>query len=191
MSRLELLGYIKQNLKDGFKRSEIRAALFNAGWNKDDIDITFGSLDAKRRRLFGLLAVVIITPLLGFGSAWLYSKYETGVPIAETPASQTGTVAGVSVESKEEREIRDQLRIADIKTLQEALDKYFTAHQRYPKNLSDLAAAGFLQDLPKDPKTEEPYLYNPLGEPSLYYSISFILEVGAGGLEAGFNSVTN
>ena len=133
MSRLELISYIKQNLKARFSRKEIRNALSSAGWNKDDIEMAFSYVDAGRRRLFGLLAVVIITPLLGFGSAWLYSKYEAGAPVAQTPSSETGIVAGVTVESKEEIKVRDQQRIADIKTLQEILDKFSSLTSAIPK----------------------------------------------------------
>lgn len=189
MSRLKLVSYIKQNLKDGFRRREIRNALFNAGWNKNDVEMAFQSVNGPRRRLFGLLAVLIITPLVGFGSAWLYSKYETGAPLPERPSAETETVAGLTQESQKERQDRDQKRISDIVLLQTALDQYFTAHQRYPGNLSELVTAGLLPDLPKDPKTAEPYLYNPLGDPPLYYSISFILEEEAGSFRAGFNNV--
>ncbi|MDP3741530.1 MAG: hypothetical protein Q8R08_04395 [bacterium] len=189
MSRLELINYIRQNSKDGFSKKEIRNALFAAGWKQKEVDMAFSSMGARRRTLARIIAVIVLTPLVGFGSAWLYSISQNDIPEAQAPAP--GQVAGISTETLEERQARDSQRIADVALLQTALATYFGTHQLYPKNLITLVTDSLMSELPKDPESQEPYLYNPLGEPPLYYSLSFILETGAGSLTKGFHSVSS
>lgn len=189
MSQVELINYIRQNAKDGFSKKEIRNALFAAGWNSEEVDLAFLSIKDSKRQLLRTIALIIITPLIGFGSAWLY---QTSRPDATSDAGpNVGEVSGVSTETIEEKQTRDQQRISDIAALQTALEKYFSSHQLYPKNLSVLIAENLITSVPLDPKNKEPYLYSALGEPPLYYSLSFLLETKLDSLQKGFNSVNS
>ena len=191
MSRLELINYIQQNLKGGFKKTEIRSALRGAGWADTDVKLAFQAVGAKRRRIMTVIFILVITPLIGFGSAWIYSRSGGLKSTTNGPLPESGQVAGTTTESVAEQSSRDEQRISDIAALQTALEQYFTAHQLYPKNLTELQRQGLIRTLPVDPETQEPYLYTPLGEPALYYSLSFILETSTDNLKAGFQSVSS
>jgi prepilin-type N-terminal cleavage/methylation domain-containing protein len=55
---------------------------------------------------------------------------------------------------------RDARRIADLKTLQNTLELYYSSNNKYPTALSDILTAGIgVTKLPKDPKTNSDYGY--------------------------------
>lgn len=138
-----------------------------------------------------MIFLLVLTPLIGFGSAWIYSRSGGLKSARPEPLADSGQVAGALTESQAEKSSRDEQRLSDIAALQTALEQYFTIHQLYPKNLAELENQSLVQALPVDPKTQEPYLYTPLGEPALYYSLSFLLELGRDNLKAGFHSVSS
>lgn len=64
---------------------------------------------------------------------------------------------------------RDTRRIEDVRTLQTALELYFTANYKYPTSTQFTTAGGatnltpiYIKTLPKDPKTGVNYLYTGL-----------------------------
>ena len=54
---------------------------------------------------------------------------------------------------------RDAQRVADIKQLEIALERYYSNNQEYPSALSDLTTDGYVEVIPTDPKTETVYTY--------------------------------
>jgi hypothetical protein len=60
----------------------------------------------------------------------------------------------------DQQQIRDGTRITDIKSLQLALELYFSDHSQYPTVLGQLSPAE-LKGLPTDPATHQQYYYAP------------------------------
>lgn len=206
MAEQSLVDYIKQTLASGFSENEIRKTLAEASWEAREIEEAFVQIhDGKpgarqrepqedfftrhRRALVILLAAIVLLPVLAYGGFFLYQRFtvpkteEAALPVYATPAQTPKTE---DMEAK-----RDEQRIRDIKTLQDALDSYFAAKQFYPRDLTELISEATLTRLPADPKTNQLYLYTPLGDPALHYSLAFILEKGVGTLKAGLQVVSS
>lgn len=62
------------------------------------------------------------------------------------------------------KQSRDSRRIADLQNLRSALEFYNSEAGQYPlsANINVLVTEGYLQSIPKDPKTEENYIYYSL-----------------------------
>jgi general secretion pathway protein G len=66
----------------------------------------------------------------------------------------------------------------DLRKMRDAIDQYYADKNEYPPTLSDLASAGYLREIPKDPITEssstwqevpaEPDASNPSAGPGVY-----------------------
>ncbi|MDO8579741.1 MAG: prepilin-type N-terminal cleavage/methylation domain-containing protein [bacterium] len=61
---------------------------------------------------------------------------------------------------------RDNSRIADMKTIQLALALYYDVNQIYPVDFRTLDDVGqkYLPSIPKDPQTQQDYVYNLSGD---------------------------
>lgn len=214
MSDQALIDYVQKNLAAGFSEGEIRATLQKAGWPEADIAAAFAPRETKSpeaplalpeeeeqvgffgkyRRLLAIIIILLVAgPLVSYGGLFVYKKFFKAAPSAppapppatELPETGTGSKEQPNAASK-----RDQQRLADIQTIQNALDNYFATNQFYPKALAELAQATYLENVPVDPRSARPYLYAALGEPVLNYSISFLLETDIGTLQAGLQVVT-
>lgn len=98
----------------------------------------------------------------------------------------------MSAEEKKAAEIRDKQRLADIKQIQDALEKYYKDNKdSYPQEIESLVPK-YLKALPKNPAPGgEDYSYTPIGsEPSKYYDLVYTLEVGVDGEEWGQQAVS-
>lgn len=192
-----LFDYVKTNLKAGFSEEEIKKAATEAGWEKAEIVQAFRLAALKppsfwRRakkyfKKFGLLAAALI---LLIGGALVLSKNFD--PKIKNNSSQVlgETLPLLPPTSLAEIKKRDETRLSDIKLLQEGLAKFFAVADRYPKNLDELISMGLIKTVPKDPKTGKAYLYIPLLDPPLHYSLSFILEAKTQDLKPGFHTVS-
>ncbi len=69
----------------------------------------------------------------------------------------------------------DTRRLSDLNQVQKALELYYTGTGKYPPVLSDLKTAGFLSEVPKDPKGAD-YKYAALGASCNSYHLGAILE---------------
>ncbi|OGE84472.1 MAG: hypothetical protein A2846_01030 [Candidatus Doudnabacteria bacterium RIFCSPHIGHO2_01_FULL_49_9] len=210
-----LLSYIKQNLKDGFSENEIRQAVLGAGWGARDVEEAFSAASVKPQparpaqsmdilekelsadqpaqkpgplgrgaKVFGsILPVLILLPVLGIAGFWSYQRFFTGaeeqVNSAMITAEQTALEAAT----------RDRFRLEHIESLQTALSNFYSTKQSYPVALEELAGANLLQTMPTDPATGENYLYAPLGEPPLDYSLTYIMETDYGTESKGLYTV--
>ncbi len=78
-------------------------------------------------------------------------------PASQIPATTTtpGQTEGVQVDGT----TVDTLRESDIQTIQKALGAYFDNQNTYPDSLNELAP-NYLQIIPTDPFTHEPYTYS-------------------------------
>lgn len=67
---------------------------------------------------------------------------------------------------------RDAKRESDFRVLENDLESYFIAHDRYPDRLADVLGSrlgiGFISALPKDPLTGREYEYAPSGDRKSY-----------------------
>ncbi|OGE75723.1 MAG: hypothetical protein A3C85_04610 [Candidatus Doudnabacteria bacterium RIFCSPHIGHO2_02_FULL_48_21] len=208
-----LTSYVKQNLKDGFSQNEIMGALRSAGWHEADIEGAFhqtapsqntaaedlaldltdlpdqGSFFSRHRTaVIALFIFLIFAPIVGYAGFLAWQRYaapqttdESVTPPpsplnkGEVPIVNTAAIA------------RDEQRLKDIQLLQDSLNAFLAAKKVYPKALAELTAEKFLEQLPADPDTGADYLYLPLGEPVLDYTLSFVLETDMGTLEAGLH----
>ena len=211
-----LLKYIKQNLAAGFPEEQIRQALRAAGWQETEIEQAIFEVEMlapeealtgnlpKAGGFFGkygkplitVLVILIALPILGYGGLLTYQKFfqkKNDLPPAATQtlkppanATQNQTPAQEQPEG-----IRDRQRIVAVQNLQTALESYYETNKFYPQSLTTLVDQELLVALPRDPKTNEPYLYTPLGEPALHYSLSFLLETNLGTLKQGLQVVSS
>ena len=97
--------------------------------------------------------------------------------------SETGKAAAMA---------RDESRIADIKSIQVALELFNTEKGNYPETADELVSAGYLTGWPQDPKEGEAeeytYTYTPIGKiPAQYYDLSYYLEVGVSNISTGLH----
>jgi hypothetical protein len=217
MASQELINYIKQTLDGGFSEDQVQAALMDAGWDQSEIEEGFSSLkqissrapgpSASGKGFFGrykklLListVVVVIVPALVYLGLMLYQSLSTQTETQpEAPAENVQAPTRPEEDELKARQrelqeatLRDQARLQDIQSLQEALALYFETSSAYPQNLAALEEAGIIPQVPLDPKSELPYLFTPLGDPALYYSISFLLETNIGTLSSGLQTVTS
>lgn len=67
---------------------------------------------------------------------------------------------------------RDAQRLSDLKELQVALEQYYIREKAYPDDLD--AVAPYIDDLPHDPKTGEPYEYMRDVDNDLFYAIQAV-----------------
>ncbi len=218
MADAPLLNYIKQNLENGFAASEIKQALKQAGWSTLDIEEGFrqtrgqnplsaklldnqnllpqpppGFLATHKTQVFTVLVILIALPILGFSGFWIYQKYgPASLPQTSTSGRLTqvqGTQEIATPGEFKDAQTRDETRLKDIGGLQQTLELYFQKHQLYPKKISELASEGLIAEVPRDPKSNEPYLYRALGDPALYYFLAFVLETKVGNLKPGLRVV--
>ncbi|MBI4050697.1 MAG: hypothetical protein HY396_01835 [Candidatus Doudnabacteria bacterium] len=201
-----LIDYIKQNLRNGFQESEIRQALHQAGWGTLDIEDGFREAKgaktlgkfidtqkllpqpANRQKILTILTLALTLPVIGLGSFWLYQKYASP-DIPEPEGQVEGTQNANLTSGLQEAQGRDEQRLKDTTGLKQALELYFQQHQQYPPKISELVSQKLIAEVPRDPKSDEPYLYRSLGEPALHYFLAFILETKARGLKPGLQVV--
>jgi hypothetical protein len=81
---------------------------------------------------------------------------------------------------------RDDKRLADIRTIQSALEAYRgeNANGAYPASIAELAAT-YLSVAVNDPKTGQPYEYTTVGDDRSSYTLTFFLEAGVQGFVPG------
>jgi len=95
-------------------------------------------------------------------------------------------IAQMTEEQKEQARIKDSKRLADIRSLRDALDKYKKDFGSYPKDLS-LLKPRYIEELPVNPTPGgQNYVYTPIGtEPYSIYDLSYSLEIGVEGVGPG------
>jgi hypothetical protein len=218
MAEQTLVDYIKANHHTGFSEHEIRDQLRQAGWDEWAIEEAFAeargnataphNIDSGQssKNFFGrhgktiiiILIILVLLPLLGYSGYLLLNK--SNQPPTNQSASQTQSKAATSTQSAmgqvqktaaDAASSRDLARLSDVQKLQTALAIYYQKNKQYPKNLGDLVNAGTLTATPTDPKTNESYVYAPLGNPPSFYSISFLLETDVGTLKSGLQVVSS
>lgn len=214
-----LFDYIKQTRAAGFSEDQIRQALREVGWGTADIEEGFMELAAQKPKAKplkevgntelpagkGILArhgkaittsliVLVALPIASLAGFWGYQKFIQSNTKVDISNSSANTIEGKN-DRKKDREVdatnRDKKRLADIESLQTALDKYFGEYKFYPKNLNDLVNEKYLGKLLLDPKDGKPYLYTAFGDPALNYSLSFVLETNLGTLLSGLQVVSS
>ncbi|MBU0707484.1 hypothetical protein KKG41_03880 [Patescibacteria group bacterium] len=85
---------------------------------------------------------------------------------------------------------RDTRRVSDIRTYWSALQSYFNDNGNYPTD-PNVLVPDYLMVLPQDPKTNQTYVYTPIGvEPSNFFSVWYELEVGIENISAGEHEAT-
>lgn len=160
-----------------------------------------GFFSKYRKTLITVLVILVALPLLTYGGFLGYKKFlSPNKPSALTgPQSQTQPTGPSAEEqaraakekAEKETKSRDQQRVSDIQATQTALDNFLVASKFYPKNLNQLVDQNLLSKVPVDPLSKKPYLYSALGNPALYYSLSFLLESDIGTLQKGLQVVSS
>ncbi|GEM_PF-1644444 len=150
------------------------------------------------QRIFFVLIGVCIFALVLFGLAlWTNQDKKAANEFGESSLTnvndenigQSNTnaiIAQMSDEQKEQARIRDSKRLADIRSLRDALEKYKKDVGSYPQNLF-LLKPRYLEEIPVNPAPGgQDYVYTPIGtEPYSIYDMSYSLEIGAEGVGPG------
>lgn len=209
----ELINYIHETAGSGFSHDQIRHTLADAGWLPQEIDDAFASIAEPKgiippahkvtlpqnrgffarhlKSLIVISALIICLPLAAYGAVWGYQKFfnsESAAALGDAASAEPNSPPAPTTAEKAKR---DNQRLEDVAALQSALDTYFQANQIYPKDLATLLAAGYLTAIPRDPKTGDTYLYSPLNDPAIHYSLSFVLEGSVGSLAPGLQQVSS
>lgn len=89
---------------------------------------------------------------------------------------------------------RDATRISDLRQIQNGLERYYKADNKYPAKLNDLLGISGITNIPKDPITEKAYDYAPNGDQSSYVlravledAYNFVLDYSATGTINGLD----
>ena len=114
---------------------------------------------------------------------------------AEFKTSDEGeekTVEEATAEQDPDAVSRDEQRIVDIKSIQDALVKYKDATGNYPEQMNELMP-DYLSEIPANP---EPggidYIYTPIGKlPAQYYDLAYELEAGTSEVEGAGTHIAN
>ncbi|MBU0598403.1 hypothetical protein KKF61_05470 [Patescibacteria group bacterium] len=153
----------------------------------------------KKSLKMPLILVVVwllIIALFGY-SLWLdrndnsdSSIYEE-VSLSSDDTNSTAISAppvDMSEAQKEQAGSRDSKRLNDIKSMRAALESYRHTNGNYPAALEDLVP-DYFEFLPVNPSPGgKPYNYTGIGsEPFTYYDISYVLEIGAEGIDPGMH----
>ena len=141
---------------------------------------------ANKKLFIGLLIFIVVFPVLAYGGIIGYEKFfKSQGTQTVTPPSPPPAPPAAAPDPLLDAKTRDSQRLEDIKNIQDGLSAFFTEKQTFPQTLGELVLAGKLTQVPTDPKTKQNYLYTPLGEPVLHYSLSFILETDHGTMKSG------
>ena len=73
------------------------------------------------------------------------------------------------------KKARDTKRVADVKSLQLAMELYFDPNRQYPYSLAALAPT-YIPSLPKDPVSNGDYAFSPLNAGCTAYHLGATLE---------------
>jgi hypothetical protein len=151
----------------------------------------------SRRTFFVLIGVCVIALIL-FGLAlWTNQDKKATEQLGESSLANANdenigqtninaVIAQMTDEQKELARIRDSNRLADIRSLRDALDKYKKDVGSYPQDLP-LLKPRYLEEIPVNPVPGgQDYVYTPIGtEPYSIYDMSYSLEIGAEGVGPG------
>lgn len=170
MDNSELVEIIRLRYQEGQRRSEIRAALLEEGYEETEIDgaiahiqyeaikqlpvlsrvyQVFEKLDNKTAHSSPKLVAIVLLSCFGvllllFGGFY-YILDPLGIRTIE----------------------RDKIREADVIRVRTAIDKYYTDKNLYPASLQGLLP-NYLQAIPLDPKTGEMYEYTTYDVNKIY-----------------------
>lgn len=101
---------------------------------------------------------------------------------AAAAADEGDEVPAVDVEAQ----ARDAQRVASIRSIQNALDRYRVQTGAYPETL-DVLVPGFLSAIPKN-LDESDFSYTPIGSlPAQFFDLCYELEVGTGEIGSGYH----
>lgn len=170
----------------------------------------------KKKMSPAMIAVVVVVVLAVLGgagaTAWYFynenQKAQLGRDLdliqgqgdlqdqlADEEAKKAAEEAAKAEEEKKARLIRDNQRILDIIDLQKALKNYYMEEEKYPVDLPEgewaMGDVVYLKEVPKDPVNESDYRYIYNSTAGESYNITFMLEEGINGLNAGIHSIAN
>ncbi len=144
-----------------------------------------------------ILVVVWALIILLFGySLWIDKSEENndlemettiGTP-AQSELVNANPLDGMTEEQIDTARIRDSKRLADIKRLHGALNRYREDNENFPEALAQLIP-DYIDAVPQNPNPGgKPYTYTGIGSsPFMYYDLSYILEAGVEGINPGLH----
>lgn len=142
-----------------------------------------------KRTAVTLTSLTLVLALLVAG---VLAKEYRALPDATTSPSSLTNAAFEARRVYELTQIqrgRDEQRMSSIYALRSALEAYRAAKGTYPITLNQLVP-NQITSIPADPLTSEPYTYMPQGSGPNFYLLTYTLEYGAGGVNAGAHQAT-
>jgi len=166
-----------------------------ATMKKDESAPTGADKLKKSFKAPAILIVVWTVIIILFGySMWVDKTSENANKEFEdtivSPTEKETTIASPPVNMTDEQrgqaQIRDTLRINDMKKLRSAIGLYFEDNENYPETFNVLVP-NYLDEIPDNPfPGGQTYVYTGIGsKPFAYYEISYSLEVGTEGIGPG------
>lgn len=148
----------------------------------------------KRKQLPILLILLAIIIVVGFVFWWMTQREVVtnangnvnkilNLPEDTTPPAQS---------SDPEASMRDSDRLHDIRTLRQALKKYYDEQKGYPEEIDELITGEQLESIPVNPQPGgKDYNYTPT-DPTPYqsYQLCYSLEMGIEGVSKGEHCAT-
>lgn len=152
----------------------------------------------NKKIIFIITAVIVIG--LGLAGYFVFSAKNinnTNSSPANTNIASTNllnnnpALANMSETEKSQALLRDEKRLSDIRQLQVALTDYYKDNESYPEKLTDLLTK-YIQAIPGNPNPGGIiYDYTPVGtSPYKSYTLSYVLEIGAEGVDHGSHLAT-
>jgi len=161
--------------------------------NKNKEEFAAGEKKSHKVPIILVVVWVLIIVLFGY-SLWQDKSDESSddimagesTAVSDTANTNTASVEEMTEEQRDQALLRDTKRLSDMKLFRVTLETYRSDNGNYPETLDDLIP-DYAEFLPRDP-LGQPYVYTGIGsKPYTYYDMSYNLEVGAEGIEAGMH----
>ncbi len=150
----QLLDYIRQQMAMGAAKENIQKNLMTSGWSQPDIDSAFSAVASepvKKRGvisqilhgIFYALGILFLLMIIGGGVLAVYVLNHTKNNIQNGSASESEKGLFTSVNAT---------------LIQGGLLSFDAANKKYPDTLDELVPK-YIQEIPTDPATNEPFRY--------------------------------
>lgn len=158
MTDSKLLDYVRQQLAMGTTKENLQKSLAASGWSQPDIDTAFSTVVSepvkKRgiirqifRGIFWALGILFLLMMIGGGILAVYVLNQT----------KSNIDSGQATESE-----KDFFTSINAALIQGGLLAFNMENKKYPNSLDELMPR-YIQSIPVDTATNQPYRYSPVG----------------------------
>lgn len=150
----QLLEYIRQQMAMGTTKENIQRFLVDSGWSQSDIDAAFEAVASQPVQKRGVVGQIVRGVFWILGILFLLSLIAAGV-FAVYVLNQTKHNVDSGQATESEKTFFTSVNAALI---QGGLLAFNVENEKYPSSLDELVPR-YLQEVPIDPVTSQPYRY--------------------------------